>query len=99
MRLGDHLADVTAPMSDNVGQVRKLVSRKVQERQAFRIMVDLVRTQVTREQLAALLARKPIEGLQELFVREQDGAIHRVLPDPELIAAPPRVFLPSAAPR
>lgn len=99
MSLGDHSADVTAPSSDDVGQVRKAVSRKVREGQAFRIMVDLVKSRVTREQLAAVLARRPITGLQELFVREQGGAVWRMLPDPEFIAEAPRVFLPPAASR
>lgn len=98
MRLGDSIADVTAPWSASMDQVRKAVARKVAERQAYRVLLDLIRTPVTRQNLEQLLARRPIEGLQELFIREQGGAIYRVLPDPALIAAAPRPP-PLAAPR
>ncbi len=98
MRLGDSIADVTAPWSASVDQVRKAVARKVAERQAYRVLLDLIRTPVTRQDLEQLLAKRPIEGLQELFIREQGGTIYRVLPDPALIAAAPRPP-PLAAPR
>ncbi len=85
MRLGSNIADVVAPISSNPEQVRKAVSDKVSGRQAYHVVLNLGRTGVTREQIEALLQRKPITGLRELFIIEKNGAIVRVLPEPEQI--------------
>ena len=89
-RLGNNLADMVAPMSSNPDQVRKALSRKVEKRQAYRLVLNLGRTGVTREQVEALLRRKPITGLQELFIIDRNGAICRTLPEPEQITPAPQ---------
>ena len=68
MRLGNNIADVVAPKSSDVNQVRKAVSRKIKERQAYHIALNISRTDVTREQVESLLQQKPIDGLRELLV-------------------------------
>ncbi len=85
MRLGDNIADVVAPTSSDPDQVRKALSRKVSSGQAYHAVLNLSRTDVTLDEVETLLQRKPIAGLQELIVIEKNGAISRVLPDPEQI--------------
>lgn len=91
LRLGGvngNIADVVAPQSPNPSQVRRAISEKVGEQQAYHIILNLERTNVTREQMEALLQRRPIEGLRELFIIEKNGAISRLLPSPEQITSP-----------
>ena len=88
MRLGDNLADVVSPRSPDPEQVRTAVKRKPENGQAYHVVLNLGRTDVTREQVEALLKRKPVTGLRELIVIEKDGAISRMLPDPEQIRPP-----------
>ena len=97
-RLGDNIADVVAPYSKDVEQVRKAVRRKVEDGQAFHIALSLARTRVTRQKVEAILRRKPIQGLRELFIMEQDGAIYRAFPEPSLIAPAQPSATPPATP-
>ena len=87
MRLGGNIADVTAPPSSNPDQIRKRLSSKVADRQAYCLVLNLARTSVTRQEIEAVLTRRPIAGLKELFIVEQDGSIHRIFPQPERIAS------------
>lgn len=89
-RMGGNLTDMVAPASPDLDQVRKALSRKVRSRQAYRLVLDLGRTGVVREQVEALLRRNPGAGLQELFIIERDRAISRVFPDPEQIVPAPK---------
>jgi len=86
MRFGSNIADVVAPTSSDLDQVRKAVSRKVSSGQAYHVVLNLSRTDVALDEVKALLRRKPIAGLQELIVIEKNGVIFRVLPDPEQVA-------------
>jgi len=89
-RIGGNLADMVAPMTPKLEGVRDALSDKIKDRQAYRLVLNLSRTSVTREQIEALLQRKPIEGLQELFIIEKNGAIFRAFPDPEQITPAPQ---------
>ncbi len=70
--------------------VRDALSNKIKDRQAYRLVLNLGRTSVRREQVEALLQRKPVVGLQELFIIEKNGAIFRAFPDPEQITPAPQ---------
>ena len=96
MRLGGNIADVTAPPSPNPDQIRKRLSSKVADRQAYCLVLNSARTSVTRQEVEAVLTRKPIDGLKELLIVEQDGSIHRIFPQPERIAS--GALVPSSAP-
>jgi filamentous hemagglutinin len=96
MRLGGNIADVTAPPSSNPDQIRKRLSGKVADRQAYRLVLNLARTSATRQEIEAVLSRRPITGLKELFIVEQDGSIHRIFPKPERIAL--GTLVPTSAP-
>ena len=85
-RIGGFLSDMVAPISPKVDGVRDVLSNKVRRRQAYRLVLNLGRTSVTREEIEALLRRRPISGLQELFIIEKDGAISRVYPQAEQIS-------------
>ncbi len=97
IRLGGNIADVTAPPSPNPDQIRKRLSEKVADRQAYRLVLSLARTTATRQDIEAVFRRKPVTGLQELFIMEQDGSIYRIFPEPERITAGTLVP-PSASP-
>ena len=90
-RIGGNIFDMVAPKSSNPDQVRRALERKIEKRQAYRLVLNLGRTEVTRGQVEALLRRKPVEGLQELFIIEKDTeALFRVLPSPEQITSAPQ---------
>lgn len=70
-----HYWDCTAPKSLTANQVRKRISRKVNEGQASRFILNLAETPVTKEVLRQYLERKPVKGLREIKLVEGDRGI------------------------
>ncbi|MCG8597896.1 MAG: hypothetical protein MI785_26510 [Kiloniellales bacterium] len=71
--------DNLAPDSDNIEQVRKGISRKVENDQAKRILLNMDDTSVTADNVSNVLARKPKEGLEEV-IGIKDGEIYNIFP-------------------
>ncbi|WP_328459367.1 hypothetical protein OHA21_26910 [Actinoplanes sp. NBC_00393] len=64
--------DCYAPTSENIDQIRKILSRKVSQDQAERLILNLEDTPCTADEVADLLRRRPIENLKEIIVVKDD---------------------------
>lgn len=71
--------DCYSPDTAEVNQVRKMVSRKVKDGQADRIVLNLDDYPQSIDSFAALLRRKPIEGLKEMII-VKDGRVMQFYP-------------------
>jgi len=71
--------DNLAPDTSNVDQVRKGISRKINEGQADRIVLNLDDTPLSPDDISDMLARKPKEGLSEV-IGIKNGKITQIFP-------------------
>jgi len=62
--------------------IHRVISEKVGEGQAHRIVVNLADATITRKQVVDSLKADPIENLKEVIVIEKDGIIKHFLPTP-----------------
>jgi hypothetical protein len=60
--------DCYSPTSDDPDNVRDGISKKVRQEQADRIVLNLDDCPASADQIAGILRRKPISGLQEVLV-------------------------------
>lgn len=86
----DVLAGVGHGPEDLPGDAQGGDGTKIRDRQAYRLVLNLGRTDVTREQVEALPKRGPVAGLQELFIIKTNGAISRIFSNPEQITPAPQ---------
>lgn len=73
-RIEGEYFDCYAPSTDNLDQIRKGISRKVGEGQADRIVLNLDDCKRSTTEIAEILQRKPIDGLEEIIV-VKDGQV------------------------
>jgi Contact-dependent growth inhibition CdiA C-terminal domain len=66
-KLNGEYADCYAPLTDNARSIRYTISKKVNEGQADRIVLNLEDSQVSLEALKKQLADNPIADLKELI--------------------------------
>ncbi|WP_052720695.1 hypothetical protein [Actinoplanes rectilineatus] len=78
-RIEGEYFDCYAPTSGNADKIRNKLSEKVSEGQASRLVLNLTDTSRTMEEVAAVLRRKPITGLEEILV-VKDGRVTRFYP-------------------
>ena len=67
--------DCYAPLSGEVDQVRKGISRKVRRDQADRLVLNLADTSVPRQHVADILRRRPIANLEEIIVVDGEQTV------------------------
>ena len=71
--------DCLTPTSSNIDQIRTGISRKVNSKQADRIVLNLDDSPFSPEDISNMLARKPKEGLKEV-IGIKDGKITQIFP-------------------
>jgi hypothetical protein len=71
--------DCYSPTSGNLDQIRKGMRKKVVEEQSSRIVLSLDDCPCSRDEIAALLRRKPLQGLEQVLV-VKDGQVDRLFP-------------------
>ena len=71
--------DNLAPGSSNIDQVRKGISRKINEGQTERIVLNLDDSPFSPNDISDMLARKPKEGLSEV-IGIKNGKITKIFP-------------------
>ena len=72
--------DCYAPASNNLGKVRNSISEKVSEGQTLRVIVNFSRTDLSVQDVQAVLKRKPISGLEEVIGVTKDSEIINIYP-------------------
>ncbi|XOF35016.1 MAG: hypothetical protein ACL93V_06925 [Candidatus Electrothrix sp. YB6] len=78
-KIEDEYFDCLAPDTDNVDQVRKGISRKVNSEQADRIVLNLDDTSLEPSDISEMLRRKPKNGLKEV-IGVKNGKITQIFP-------------------
>ena len=71
--------DCYSPTSASLDQIRKGMRKKVVEEQSSRIVLSLDDCPCSSGEIAALLRRKPLQGLEQVLV-VQDGRVDRLFP-------------------
>ncbi|AEV86647.1 hypothetical protein ACWT_5630 [Actinoplanes sp. SE50] len=71
-RVEGEYVDCYAPKSDNPEKVRNSLSKKLRDGQAKRFVLKMEDTSCSLEEIAAVLRRKPIRGLEEIIVVRDD---------------------------
>jgi hypothetical protein len=73
-RIEGQYFDCYAPQSANPEKIRNKFSEKLSEDQADRFILDMNDTPCSLEEVAAVLRRRPIAGVQEILV-VKDGRV------------------------
>ena len=78
-RIEGEYFDNYAPETGNLDNIRTRLSKKVADEQADRLVLNLDDTPRSVEEIADMLSRKPIAGLQQLLV-VKDGSVIPLFP-------------------